>query len=1029
MKGIPKHPLALAAGALSLLAAALQAAPASAATITVDNSNCTLVQAVNAANLANGGTATAEGTGQCAAGSSGSNTLVIPPNNPLSFGAAASTDASLGNSALPAITSAVTIVGNNNTVSATASGFRFVLINAASASLTLDGLTVTGFSMLAGGTPAGAAIWCRAGGLTLTNSTLKANTVPAFGGALYNSCANTSITNSTISGNTAVAGGGGISNTGSSLVISNSTISGNTANATQGVSGGFLLGGGIKIEAGSATLKNVTLTGNTAKAAIAGMNVMGGGIYAAGSLTLQNTLIAGNSAQCGAINPCGNELVRENTSVTANANNLFGHAGEQQNAAFGNYIYPSTFTAGAAGFSPGLTDYNATNGGSAGTLLLLKSLTSILNTTLADNGGPTQTHALPAGSPAINTGNASALANDQRGYVKASGDTVRDIGAYEYNGVPLPTVTGLNPATGPDTGGTTVIITGTGFLGSTSVNFGSKSASFATNSATQITATSPSGSLGSVDVTVTNANGTSVTSSADQFTYIQGNVDGACGMASGVSSSTAPAANLCATGTATAVSGSSTAWTWGCNGSGSGTSTAATACAANYPKPTLTLNAVASSIKVGDGTLVEASSNNGLPPALSVSTTSVCSLGTPVGNSAVTATVTGTAQGSCTVATNQPAVTSGTTRYLAADEKTLNITVSKKDQSIGTPGVSPNTILVGNTSTVSATASSGLPVSYSASPSTVCTNSGGTITGVGAGNCTVTVSQAGDSTYNAALGQFASITVQAVPVNGACGSASGGSSASAPSANLCSTGSASLVSGSNGAWGWTCMGENGGTASNACAAPYASQTLSLSATPTSIEAGRTASILASSNSNLTVSLSASGAPANACTLSGTTLNGVNEGSCTVTASQAGTGDSGTQRYLAATPVSTTVTITQSTTSACEAYRSRAGAKVIDLTSSPGGQTVRGDAAKFNVIFGSAFNDTITGGNAGNCIDGGAGNDRLTAGSGENYLYGQNGNDQLTPGTGSTLMDGGAGTDKCVLASGRSTATYASCESN
>ena len=102
--------------------------------------------------------------------------------------------------------------------------------------------------------------------------------------------------------------------------------------------------------------------------------------------------------------------------------------------------------------------------------------------------------------------------------------------------------------------------------------------------------------------------------------------------------------------------------------------------------------------------------------------------------------------------------------------------------------------------------------------------------------------------------------------------------------------------------------------------------------------------------------------------------------------------------------------------------------VIDLRRAASGQTVRGVSGRFNVIYGSGFADTITGGNAGNCIDAGAGNDRLTAGSGENHLYGGAGNDTLTPGSGSTAMDGGPGTDKCLRASSRASATYASCES-
>ena len=82
-----------------------------------------------------------------------------------------------------------------------------------------------------------------------------------------------------------------------------------------------------------------------------------------------------------------------------------------------------------------------------------------------------------------------------------------------------PTVTNVNPNTGPTSGGTSVTITGTNFLSVTAVSFGSNAAaSFTVNSPTQITATSPAG-VGTVDVTVTTAGGTSAISSGDRFTY------------------------------------------------------------------------------------------------------------------------------------------------------------------------------------------------------------------------------------------------------------------------------------------------------------------------------------------------------------------------------------------------------------------------------------------------------------------------------------------------------------------------------
>lgn len=83
-----------------------------------------------------------------------------------------------------------------------------------------------------------------------------------------------------------------------------------------------------------------------------------------------------------------------------------------------------------------------------------------------------------------------------------------------------PTVTALAPASGPAEGGTSVTITGTGFTDATSVKFGATNAtSFTVVSSTQITAVSPAGAIGTVNVTVTNPNGPSSTLVANQFTY------------------------------------------------------------------------------------------------------------------------------------------------------------------------------------------------------------------------------------------------------------------------------------------------------------------------------------------------------------------------------------------------------------------------------------------------------------------------------------------------------------------------------
>jgi hypothetical protein len=102
----------------------------------------------------------------------------------------------------------------------------------------------------------------------------------------------------------------------------------------------------------------------------------------------------------------------------------------------------------------------------------------------------------------------------------------------------VPTVTGVTPNSGPTAGGTTVSITGTGFNCVSGVSFGGVPATGVTTvSPTQITATSPAGA-GTVNVTVTNCNGTSPISTFDTFTYV-----GATSSAAVPTAPTAPVAS------------------------------------------------------------------------------------------------------------------------------------------------------------------------------------------------------------------------------------------------------------------------------------------------------------------------------------------------------------------------------------------------------------------------------------------------------------------------------------------------------
>ena len=101
-------------------------------------------------------------------------------------------------------------------------------------------------------------------------------------------------------------------------------------------------------------------------------------------------------------------------------------------------------------------------------------------------------------------------------YVGGDGDDV----VLTQAGAIAPTVSGISPNRGPDAGSTLVTLTGTGFTGATTVDFGTTAATNVTVvNSTTITADSPAGS-GVVDVTVITPTGTSATTPSDRFTYI-----------------------------------------------------------------------------------------------------------------------------------------------------------------------------------------------------------------------------------------------------------------------------------------------------------------------------------------------------------------------------------------------------------------------------------------------------------------------------------------------------------------------------
>ncbi|HEX5620526.1 MAG TPA: right-handed parallel beta-helix repeat-containing protein, partial [Solirubrobacteraceae bacterium] len=235
---------------------------------------------------------------------------------------------------------------------------------------------------------------------------VSAAATPTGGGILISVGASLTLLDSTVSGNTAPAAGG-ISATGG-LTIVRSTISGNVATSAQA--------GGIGVASGvTATLTNTTVSGNRAEAIRSGL---GGGIYSIGTLTLDSVTVASNRASVGG--GINQGAAQQNpTSATLNDTIVAGNTGGDcaGNAAViaawaGNHNLDQDGTCGfsAVGDKPGVNP---------------------LLGALANNGGPTNTHALAANSPARNAGDpANCQATDQRGVARPAGAC--DIGAFEY---------------------------------------------------------------------------------------------------------------------------------------------------------------------------------------------------------------------------------------------------------------------------------------------------------------------------------------------------------------------------------------------------------------------------------------------------------------------------------------------------------------------------------------------------------------------------------------------------------------------
>lgn len=260
----------------------------------------------------------------------------------------------------------------------------------------------------------------------------------AFGGAIYAqkdlSVTNSIITSSIAYSATGAAYGGGISASGF-VTVQNSTISYNAA------WGAAASGGGLAVVGwGDVTIFGSTISGNEAD--------FDGGMRVStlGASTITNSTLSGNYASMyvGGASFASGMVALKNSTVTRNTANL-------ANFGVGIYSYVdvtarSTIVADNVALSSGTT-LDLVAPAIAGSANLIPSASADVPpdtitacprlATLRDNGGPTPTHALIAGSPGIDAGsNTIPLDTDQRGALpfKRVFGASADIGAYEWQG-------------------------------------------------------------------------------------------------------------------------------------------------------------------------------------------------------------------------------------------------------------------------------------------------------------------------------------------------------------------------------------------------------------------------------------------------------------------------------------------------------------------------------------------------------------------------------------------------------------------